>query len=95
MPLFEDTAEDEIRRLRRIIEKLETEKGTRVVTVEMVPHDKFGYLFYITGPTTADEAVFGLAMSQTIERAFRVIGADLKTAFTGGNHVAPPKGTVQ
>ncbi len=74
MPLFEDTAEDEIRRLRRMIDRLETEKGTRIVTVEIVHRQNpSGFLFYITAPTVTNEAVFARAMAETIQRAFRKI----------------------
>lgn len=105
MPLFEDTAEDEIRRLRRIIAKLEKAKGIRIVTVEMVPRypndmdpslgtppreNGSGHLFYITAPTTASEEVFGLAMSEMIQKAFRVIGANVRQDVVAGDHIAPP-----
>ena len=87
MPLFEDTAEDEIRRLRKIIAKLEETNGVRVVTVEMVPRENAaGHLFYITAPTTASEAVFGLAMAKTILKSFRAIGADMRQDIV---HIAP------
>lgn len=91
MPLFEDSAEDEIRRLRQIIAKLEETKGARVVTVEMEPKEGYGYLFYITAPTTASEEVFGRALAEKITRSFRVIGANLKQDVVAGDHVAPPR----
>lgn len=78
MSLFEDSPEKEIERLRQIIAKMEASKGVRVVTVEMVRKENYGYLFYISAPTTADEREFGLAMAETIERSFKVIGADFK-----------------
>lgn len=81
MPLFEDSAEDEIRRLRRIIAKLEETKGARVVTVEWVRKEGYGYLFYIAAPTTASEKEFGLALADRIERSFKVIGLDAKRDF--------------
>lgn len=91
MELFEDTAEDEIRRLRKIIAKLEETNGARIVTVEMAPRENgAGYLFYITAPTTASEAEFGLAMAATILKSFRVIGADMKQDIVQGDHIAPP-----
>lgn len=94
MTLFEDSAEDEIRRLRTIIEKLEKTKGARVVTVERVRKPGYGYLFYITAPTTASEEAFGMAMSETIVKAFKHIGADVKPDIVSGEHIAPPKGGV-
>ncbi len=97
MALFEDSAEDEILRLRRIIEKLEALKATRLVTVEIVARtDRAGYLFYVSAPTVADEETFGLAMAQTIQRAFRKIGVQMDGPdLTSMNHLAPPKGRVQ
>jgi hypothetical protein len=91
MPLFEDTDQDEIRRLRTVIAKLEKTKGVRIVTVEMVPRqDRAGHLFYITAPTMASEEVFGLALAETIQKAFRVIGAEMRSDVVGGDHIAPP-----
>jgi hypothetical protein len=94
MPLFEDTAEDEIRRLRAIIAKMEEAKGVRVVTVEIVPKRGFGYLFYITAPTMASEEAFGMAMSNTIRQSFKVLGADLQQQIISGDHIAPPNGRM-
>jgi len=93
MQLFEDTAEDEIRRLRRIIDKLETEKGTQMVTVEIVHRENpVGYLFYITAPTVMDEAVFARAMAETITRAFRKIDVKMEGPdILGEEYAAPPK----
>lgn len=81
MSLFEDTPEKEIERLRQIIAKMEVSKGVRVVTVEMVRKENYGYLFYITAPTSANEREFGLAMADTILRNFNVIGAGLAQDF--------------
>lgn len=94
MPLFEDTAEDEIRRLRAIIAKLEADKETRVVTVEIEPKKGFGYLFYITAPTVTSEAEFGLAMAETIRQAFCKMDVRMAQAVVGGEHVAPPSKTT-
>lgn len=95
MPLFEDTAEDEIRRLRKIIAKLEETKDARIVTVEMAPRENgVGYLFYITAPTTANEKEFGLTIAEMIQKSFRVIGIDMKQDIVQGNHIAPPKPTT-
>jgi hypothetical protein len=94
MGLFNDSAEDEIRRLRAMIARLEQEKGVRLVTVEIQRKPGYGYLFYITAPTTASEAEFGMAMAETIARSFKVIGADMTPGDVSMNQVAPPKGGV-
>lgn len=73
MAIFDDTAKTEIKRLERIIAKLEATKGVRIVTVEMVWQSGYGYLFYISAPTTANEKEFGLALAETIERSLKVI----------------------
>lgn len=78
MPLFEDTPEKEIERLRQIIAKMGVSKAVRVVTVEMVRKENYGYLFYISAPTTASEREFGLALADMIARSFKVIGANMK-----------------
>jgi len=90
-PLFKDTDQDEIRRLRQIIARLEETKGARVVTVEWERQEGYGYLFYITAPTTASEEVFGIAMTEMIVKAFRVIGANLRPDVVAGDHIAPPR----
>jgi len=78
MALFDDSAEAEIRRLKKIIAKLEETKGVRVVTVEWEPKPGYGYLFYISAPTTANEKEFGLALADAIRRSFKVIGLPAK-----------------
>ena len=73
MAIFDDTAKTEIKRLKRIIAKLEETKGVRIVTVEMVRQPRYGYLFYISAPTTANEREFGLALAKMIERSLKAI----------------------
>lgn len=90
MTLFENTAEDEVRRLRVIVAKLEAAKGVRMVTVEMEPKKGFGYLFYITAPTVADEAAFGLALAGTIQQTFRKMDVKLTQAVVDYDQAAPP-----
>ena len=93
MAIFNDTAEEEIRRLRRVIERLETEKGTRVITVEIAAReDQPGYLFYITAPTATSEETLGMALIDAIQKGFRRIGVEMEDPdIVGGQHVAPPK----
>jgi hypothetical protein len=90
MELFKDTAEDEIRRLRAIIAKLEESKGERVVRVEWERKVGYGYVFYITAPTTSSEETFGMALAKTIRTAFHAVGLEMGPARAGGDHVAPP-----
>lgn len=92
MPLFEDTDADEIRRLRQLVAKLEEVKTMRTVMVEMEPRPGGdGYLFYITAPTMACEAEFGLALSQAILQTFKVMGASMRQDVAGGVHIAPER----
>lgn len=97
MGIFKNSAEDEICRLRRIIEKLEATKQMSVVTVEILRRENpDGYFFYITAPTVANEEMFGKAMATTIVEAFQKIDVNMEGPdIIGGDHVAPPKKRVQ
>jgi hypothetical protein len=90
MKLFKDTAEDEIGRLRAIIAKLEEAKGMRVVTVEIEPKEGYGYLFYITAPTTFSEETFAMVLAEVIQKTFKVMGLSTKIGAVSKEHVAPP-----
>jgi hypothetical protein len=89
MSLFRDSDEDEIRRLRGIVEKLERVRQVQVVSVEMEPKPGYGYVFYITAPTMASEEDFGLALIKAIQAGFRKIDVDSKADVIGGDHIAP------
>jgi hypothetical protein len=97
MGAFKNSAEDEIRRLRLIIEKLEATKQMRVITVDIVRRENpNGYFFYITAPTVANEEMFGKAMATTIQQAFHKIDVNMERPdIISVDHVAPPKKRVQ
>lgn len=92
---MEDTNQNEIVRLRRIIAKLEQQKRTRIITVEIVPReDKSGYLVYVTAPTAANEAEFGIAIYHAVATGFRRIGVQMDREFVNTKQAAPPRGNA-
>ncbi len=93
----EHSDRDEIKRLRRIIARLEKETGTRVITTEIVPReDKPGYLIYVTAPMVVSELEFGMAMYHAVVTGFTTIsGEKMSPDFFDTTQLAPPEGKPQ
>jgi hypothetical protein len=91
---FENAPEDEIRRLRAIIERLEKAQNARVISVELVPRTVTGggYAMYITAPTATSEEEFGVFLCGFIKSAFKAIQLPLKDEdIVDTSQTAPPK----
>lgn len=91
---MENSDQDEIKRLRRIIERLEANKGTRVITTEIVPReDKPGFLVYVTAPTATNEVEFGMAIYSQVVSALSLkspdVGLRKQPEFVHTEQVAP------